>query len=192
MNRYVIIGSGVTGVSAVEAIRAEDPSGQISLVSDDPHGYYSRPGMAYLLTGEQNDHYLFPFPEKHFQTLQVRRLRDRAIQIDPFQHIVTLRSKKILVYDRLLIATGSTAAPLTIPGSDLEGVVKLDNLEDARRIIKLARKGRSAGVVGGGVTALELVEGLLPRGCTSTYFCTADAIGTACWMRLNPGLLRNA
>ena len=50
--RYVIIGSGVAGIAAAEAIRAADRAGEITLLSDDPHGYYSRPGLAYLLTGE--------------------------------------------------------------------------------------------------------------------------------------------
>jgi NAD(P)H-nitrite reductase large subunit len=47
-----------------------------------------------------------------------------------------------------------------IPGADLEGVVTLDNLDDARHILKLAKKASRAVVVGGGITAVELAEGL--------------------------------
>ena len=53
--KYVIIGSGVAGISAAEAIRSVDKSGEITLISDDPHGFYSRPGLAYYLTGEIPD-----------------------------------------------------------------------------------------------------------------------------------------
>jgi NAD(P)H-nitrite reductase large subunit len=47
-----------------------------------------------------------------------------------------------------------------VPGAELDGVVKLDNLDDARDLIGRSRKGKSAVVVGGGITALEIVEGL--------------------------------
>src|SRR5262249_23570439 len=50
------------------------------------------------------------------------------------------------------------------------GVVKLDSLDDARHILKLARRRKSAVVVGGGITALELVEGLRARGMEVHYF----------------------
>jgi nitrite reductase (NADH) large subunit len=63
------------------------------------------------------------------------------------------------MYNKLLIATGSRASEGKVSGLELEGVVKLDNLEDARRILRIARKRRTAVVVGGGITALELVEG---------------------------------
>ncbi|MGC8855289.1 MAG: NAD(P)/FAD-dependent oxidoreductase, partial [Anaerolineae bacterium] len=58
--RYVILGSGVAGVSAMEAIRSVDREGEIVLVAEDPHGFYSRPGLAYYLTGEIPESQLFP------------------------------------------------------------------------------------------------------------------------------------
>ena len=58
--KYVIIGSGVAGIAAIEAIRSIDASGDIVMVGDDPHGFYSRPGLAYYLTGELHDKTLFP------------------------------------------------------------------------------------------------------------------------------------
>ncbi len=68
-----------------------------------------------------------------------------------------------LPYDRLLLATGSLAAMPPTPGVDLEGVVKLDDLADARRILERCRRRPAAVVIGGGITALEMVEGL--RAC---------------------------
>jgi NAD(P)H-nitrite reductase large subunit len=56
----------------------------------------------------------------------------------------------------------------------LEGVVVLDTLADAKGILKLARRARSAVVVGGGITALEIVEGLVSRGVKTHYFLRGD------------------
>lgn len=57
--------------------------------------------------------------------------------------------KMRLTYNKLLIAVGARATPLEVPGSELDGVVKLDHLNDAKNIIKHARKGKTAIVVGG-------------------------------------------
>ena len=50
----------------------------------------------------------------------------------------------------------------------------MDTLDEARRILKFAHKARSAVIVGGGITALELVEGLRARGVKTHYFLRSD------------------
>jgi NAD(P)H-nitrite reductase large subunit len=80
-----------------------------------------------------------------------------------------LENSNRIAYDKLLIAVGAEAVPLLIPGSNFDGVMKLDHMEDARRILKHARRGRTAVVIGGGITALELAEGLNARGVRVHY-----------------------
>jgi len=163
MRRDLLVGSGVAGVSAAQTLRSLDPAGEITLVSYDPFGYYSRPGLAYYLTNEISEKHLFPFQEKDWQDLKIRRLRAWVSRLHPAERRLELSDGASLPYDRLLLATGSQALPLGIPGADLEGVVKLDDLSDARRILNLCKRARRAVVVGGAITALELVEGL--RAC---------------------------
>ena len=71
MSRYLILGTGVAGIAAVEAIRSVDKSTEIVLLGDDPFGYYSRPGLAYYLTGEVLEKQLFPFTTEDFERLNV-------------------------------------------------------------------------------------------------------------------------
>ena len=163
MMHYVIIGMGVAGFTAVESIRRRDPHGEIHLVSEEPEGYYSRPGLAYYLSDEITEKLLFPFTHKDIHTLGVTQHVARALCILPEIRRVELSGPVRLSYDRLLIATGAEARPLDIPGSEAEGVVKLDCLGDARAILRQARRTKQAVVVGGGITALELVEGLRAR-----------------------------
>lgn len=167
--RYVVIGTGVAGISAVEAIRGVDRSGEVIMIGDDPHGYYSRPGLAYFLTGELQDKTLFPKTREEYAGLKFTYKKARVLEIDRTARTLQLDDKSLLAYDKLLIATGASAIPLTVPGANLQGVMKLDNLEDAREIMKHAKHGRTAVVVGGGITALELTEGLLSRGVHVHY-----------------------
>mgnify|MGYP001213467241 CR=1 FL=1 len=167
--RYLIVGQGVAGIAAAEAIRAADASGEITLLSDDPHGYYSRPGLAYYLTGEVPRAHLFPWREQDFAQRGLRRMQGRALSLDPAGHRLLLADGSALAFDRLLLATGSAAVRPNLPNIDLPQVATLDNLADTERILALARKARSAVVVGGGITALELVEGLRAR-CRHVHY----------------------
>lgn len=167
--RYLILGSGVAAISAIEAIRSVDKSGEICVVSDDPHGYYSRPGLAYYLTGEVEESLLYPYRKSDFERLNIRFYRAIARRILPAEHVVELEPAARLSYDKLLIATGSQAVPLRVAGADLKGIHKLDHLNDARAILAQARRGRTAIVTGGGITALELAEGLATRGMKVHY-----------------------
>ena len=61
MTRHVIIGMGVSGFSAAQTLSSLEPGSDIILVSENSHGFYSRPGLAYYLTGEIPEKQLFLF-----------------------------------------------------------------------------------------------------------------------------------
>ncbi len=172
--KYVIIGAGVAGFAAVEAIRSIDKISEIVMISDDPNGFYSKPGLAYYLTGELHDKALFPRTKDDYKKLNFNYVSGRVTHILRADHALIIDGKMRLTYNKLLIAVGARATPLEVPGSELDGVVKLDHLNDAKNIIKHARKGKTAIVVGGGITALELTEGLRSRGMNVNYLLRGD------------------
>ena len=172
--RHVLIGAGPGAVAAAQAIRGADDGAEIVIVATDPHGYYSRPGLAYYLAAELPEKRLLPFTRQDFSRLRVSLVHDEVTGIDRAARRVSLRSGGALAYDRLLIATGSQSIPAEVPGADLDGVVKLDDLDDARDIVRRCRRGASAAVVGGGITALEIAEGLRARGVHVHYLMRQD------------------
>ncbi len=175
MTQYVILGSGVAGMSAAEAIRSKDDQSSITLIGDDPHGFYSRPGLAYYLSGEIPKDLLFNYTPQAYKALNAKFVRGSVSKILPAEHRVEVEDgKQQYPYDRLLVATGSYALKPAVPGIDLEGVVKLDHMEDARRIVSLSNKAKKAVVVGGGITALELAEGLAANRVKVCYLLRGD------------------
>lgn len=174
MTHYVIVGSSIAGYSAAEAIRERDAAAAISIVSEEPHGLYSRPGLAYLLRGDIPEGQLFSRTPDDVRQLRATHLHARVDHLRPAQHQVMLSTGQTLTYDRVLLATGSVAIQPDFPGANLPGVFKLDNLADARALLKAAGRNKTAIVIGGGITALELVEGLHARGLKVHYFMRGD------------------
>lgn len=172
--RHLIVGSGIAALSAAEAIRRCDASARITLVSEETHPFYTRPGLAYLLSGAVPESQLRIRSEKEIAALRVERVVGRVAQLVPAQHEVVLANGRVLGYDRLLLALGAGSIVPEFPGAGLPGVVRLDGLDDAHRILKRARRGGRAIVVGGGSTALELVEGFHARGMHTSYFLRGE------------------
>jgi NAD(P)H-nitrite reductase large subunit len=174
LNKFVIVGSGAAGLSAAEAIRKQEPKASIQIITEDPYGYYSRPGLAYFLAKEVPVEALYPYNERYYRNLDLHFIKERVTRIKPAEHILNLAGGRIVPYDRLLVAIGATATRPDTPGINLEGVVTLDSMEDTLHIMKLARHSSSAVVIGGGITALELVEGFAISGLRTHYFLRGD------------------
>jgi NAD(P)H-nitrite reductase large subunit len=168
--QYVVVGSGIAALSAAEVIRQRHPAAAITMVSEEPHNIYSRPGLAYLLRGDVPEKQLTIRTADDLRQLNLKRINFRVERLDlNLQQLVLVNGQRV-AYDRLLLATGALAVPPSFPGGDLQGIVKLDGMDDTRQILKLARRGKPAVVVGGGITALELAEGLNARGMKTHYF----------------------
>jgi NAD(P)H-nitrite reductase large subunit len=164
MAHYVIVGNGAAGVSAAEVIRRRDPDGRITIISDEPYRLYSRPGIAYLVLEQIDEEQIIARGESFYRDHRFELRVGHATALDLARRSVTLDGGGRLAYDVLLLATGAKAAPPAFPGGDLEGVLSFDSLDDARRVVRLGKRARASVVVGGGITAMELAEGLRHQG----------------------------
>ena len=160
MRRYVIIGNGAAGITAAEELRRRDARAGITLVTDERHAMYSRPGLAYVLIDEVSPQQAIARKPEWYERHHIELVFSRAERIDFDARQVYLANGRPVPYDALLIAVGARAVPAPFPGRDLDGVVYLDNMDNTLDIIARAKQARAAVVVGGGITALELAEGL--------------------------------
>lgn len=80
-----------------------------------------------------------------------------CIEVDASVKRVVLRSGAQIGYDKVLIATGCTAAiPEGLPGMDLPGVFTLRSLQDSQNLVAHARSKRRAVIIGSGFIGIEL------------------------------------
>ncbi len=168
--RHVFIGTGIAALSAAEAVRRRDPNAELIMLGREPHPFYSRPGLAYLLTGSIPERQLHLRTDAELSALRLDRRVADVTAIDVVRREVHVAGAAPIAYDRLLLAVGAEAIAPDFPGGDLDGVVQLDQLDQTRDIIARADKARAAVVVGGGPTALELAEGLAARDVDVHYF----------------------
>src|SRR5437016_4977864 len=113
---YVIVGSGIAGLCAAESLRDHDPQAGISMVSEEPHDFYSRPGLAYLLRKDLPEKQLAIRTADDLARVNIKRIHGRVAQLAPDKHEIVLADKKRVRYDRLLLATGALAVPAPFPG----------------------------------------------------------------------------
>lgn len=176
---FVIIGNGPAGLSAAEEIRKRDEQARITILTPEPYPFYSRPGLAYYLSGEIPWQQVIARDKNYYRENRFDLVHQACERILPDAHEVVLADGRRLRYDRLLIATGSKAVPAPFPGADLDGVVYLDTLDQAKDIVRRTRKAKQAIVVGGGITALELVEGFHARKVHVHYLLRRDRYWSA-------------
>jgi NAD(P)H-nitrite reductase large subunit len=176
MTKYLIIGNGAAGVTAAETIRQHDRQGQITILTAEAYRMYSRPGLAYVISGEIPPQQVIARTSEWYADLRLELVYGRAQSLDVEGQTVMLADGRTLSYDKLLIATGARAVPPPYPGGDLDGVIYLDTLDGTKQLLKKARRGKRAVVIGGGITALEMVEGLAQRGVETHYFLRRDRL----------------
>jgi NAD(P)H-nitrite reductase large subunit len=187
--RYAILGMGAAGIAAAEAIRAHDSGGEIVCISFESDGYYSRPGLAYYLSKEMGKRSLYPMSDRDFSDRQIKKYHNLAVRLDTVNNEILLSDGKRLRYDKALLALGAEAVVPDLEGVNLKGVVYLDSMARTREMIDLARRHKRAVVVGGGITALELAEGLAARRVRVDYFLRGDRYWNRVLDEMESGLI---
>jgi 3-phenylpropionate/trans-cinnamate dioxygenase ferredoxin reductase subunit len=150
----VIVGASLAGVNCASALRAEGYRGPVTLIGDEEHMPYDRPPLSkgFLLGSiDQADVWL-----RSADLDAELRLGVRAVALDHGERRVRLDDGTGLVFDHLVIATGSAARAL--PGATLRNVLTLRTLDDASRLGGALRSARRAVIVGAGFIGLEVAS----------------------------------
>ena len=165
---YAIIGNGIAGVAAAEAIRSIDPRGPITMIGDEPGPPYCRPMISLVLEGRIGSERLPIRGNGFYDRLAITPiLGQRATAIDVDRRQVLIGDRRI-AYDRLLIASGADPRPIRAEGRDLDNIFFMRRRDDAQAMLAVLDKVRHALVLGGGLVGFKAAYGLMQRGIATT------------------------
>jgi 3-phenylpropionate/trans-cinnamate dioxygenase ferredoxin reductase component len=152
----VIVGAGLAGAKAAEALREEGYDGRVVLAGAEPERPYVRPPLSKgYLRGEYGREKAYVHAESFYAEREIElRLATAVEAIDPGAHEVVLGTER-LRYDRLLLATGAEPRRLVVAGGDLEGVHQLRTFADADALRDRLQAGARAVIVGAGWIGAE-------------------------------------
>ncbi len=161
---YVIIGAGPAAVAAAEKLRVLDSDGHITMIGAQAQQPYSRMAIPYFLTGkvEESGTYIRRSAD-HYQNQRIDVIHGEVTAIDTAGHKVVVGDDSTVNYDKLLIATGAEPIIPPVSGMDDSRVQQCWHLEDAERIIELAKPGARAVQVGAGFIGCIILESWVLR-----------------------------
>ncbi len=164
--RYVIIGGSVAGLSAAKAIRQNDLSGDITVISGEKSRPYYRPLIPLLIAGQKSEDEIL-YPEDPLEGKNIASVLGTVVGVDAKKKEVLLASGQRLSFDSLLIATGGAALKPPVSGLEGKGVYSLRNMTNAVQIRNAAASAASAVVIGGGLVGIKVALALREQGASS-------------------------
>ncbi|OQY50546.1 MAG: pyridine nucleotide-disulfide oxidoreductase [Desulfobacteraceae bacterium 4572_87] len=172
--QYVIVGNGIAGISAVEAIRRLAPSSHITIIGDETVIPYSRPMISMVLDGSIPPEKLPIRLPTIYEDLNIQTYFGKRIsEINVERHEVVIENNQRIPFDRLLLATGADARPIQFQGSNLKNIHYMRTDANVRQIIRALPEVRKPLVLGGGLVGFKAAYGLLKRGLKPTLLITS-------------------
>ncbi|GIS91217.1 MAG: hypothetical protein CM1200mP20_12580 [Pseudomonadota bacterium] len=120
--------------------------------------------LPYFLTGkiEEQGTYL-RLSASHFEDKQIDVVHGRVANVESAAHKVILEDGTAVEYEKLLVATGAEPIIPPVSGMDDPRVQQCWHLEDAERIVELAKPGARAVQVGAGFIGCIILESWVIR-----------------------------
>jgi len=167
---YLIIGNSIAGIKAAETLRSVDPSGKITIISDEKYPVYSKVLLTDYIAGKIPKSALFLRPKNFYKSNRINILYNcTAEEVFPDKHKVLIKKREsstgrvkyfYMSYKKLLVATGASPKFPDIPGIDLPNVFGFRTLDDAENIIEKLKTAKNIVLVGGGLVNCKIASAL--------------------------------
>lgn len=169
--KYLIIGGGMTGDSAVRGIREIDPAGAIGMIGQETDLPYARPPLTKGMWKGRPFEKVWRGTEKLDVNFHLGR---RVIGLEPASKRLRDDQGMEYTYEKLLLATGGS--PIRLPFGD-EHIIYYRTLKDYLYLTSLAEAGGSFLVIGAGFIGSEIAAALRMKGCQVTMVFLGNSIG---------------
>lgn len=171
MEHIVIIGNGISGVTAARHIRKLSDK-KITIISAETDYFFSRTALMYVYMGHMKFEHTQPYENGFWKKNSIELKKGFVQHIDVVSKTLHFAKDETLKYDKLIIATGSKPNKFGWPGQDLKGVMGMYHKQDLENLEKYAPNNKTckrAVIVGGGLIGIELAEMLNSRNIPVTF-----------------------
>ncbi len=168
MENIVIIGNGISGVTAARYIRKQSDK-RITIISAETDHFFSRTALMYIYMGHMKYEHTKPYEDWFWEKNRIELLRDYVQRIDFGTKTLFLAENETLQYDKLILAVGSKPNKFGWKGEDLNGVQGLYSYQDLELLEKNTENTNRAVIVGGGLIGVELAEMLHSRNINVSF-----------------------
>ena len=171
MSKYVIVGASAAGIGAVEAIRDVDPVGAITIITEEPCAYYSRPMISDLVSGKADTKKMQCKCDDFFQQFKAEVILNKKVTaLNLTEKTLSLDGGEKVAYEKLLLATGGKPFVPKMEGQEKDGVFTFTTITDAQRLAAKIDSihAKSAVVIGAGLIGISVTEALMKRGLKVT------------------------
>lgn len=173
---FVIIGDGVAGSSAAETIREQNPTADVTVITEEGEPLYNRILIKEFAKGKLPEDPLAIHDDSWYTDRDITLQLDTVVtDIDTDGHLITTHQGETLEYDKLLLATGGTPNQLAVDNSDADGVHHFWTFEDARRIATHAEQASTGVVIGAGLLGIDFAAVCGARGITAHYLMRGES-----------------
>lgn len=169
-DRLVVVGNGMVGWHFVNRLveHGLHRTYAIEVYGAETVPAYDRIRLAEIVSGGRSPNDLQLAQREWYADQDIHLVTGRPITgLDPSRNQIHWEGGS-RGYAKLVLATGSRAARLDVPGSDLPCVHTYRDVEDARRLADLMRPGLRVIMVGGGLLGIELAVAMAGRGADVT------------------------
>lgn len=172
--RILVVGNGMAGSRFAEELRQRDSGADrfaVTVVGDEPHAAYNRVLLTTVVAGKIPPRETRLKPDGWWAARSIDVVTGvEVVAVDTADRTATLDDGRVLEWDELVLATGSTpfVPPMEGDTGTAHGVVAFRTLDDCEHITRLADDARTAVVIGGGLLGLEAARALLGRGLAVT------------------------
>ncbi len=179
IQKVVVIGNGIAGVTAADHLRRRHPLAEIDLIAEEPHHLYNRMGISRLVYGRSAMQGLYLNPDSWYDERQITTwLNTRALAVDRAAREIALGTGERLPYDRVILTMGSSSFVPPIEGFGAAGTGVLRSADDALQLRAFAQRHacRRALVAGGGLLGLEAAYALHKLGVRTAVLERSDRL----------------
>ena len=168
--KLVLIGNGMAGMRTIDELLKLAPNKyDISVLGAEPHGNYNRIMLSPVLAGDKTIDDIMTHDLQWYKDNNIALYTNAVVKtIDRVHRKVITEQGVELIFDRLVLATGSNPFMLPIPGHDLDGVISFRDISDVNTMLETAKTHKKAVVIGGGLLGLEAANGLMLQGMDVT------------------------